>query len=203
MRYTEVHWLNLLGRWLLQTVPKPPKPILIYERRSGKVLESKLSLLPDSDSRFPLRPGAVATWNLVDRQAPTGGVVITLDNLLRLGKESKQIEIQRGLERSQNLTHRFQVSWVFKNRDQFRFIVIEAFDVDLSSHYIDEAPREIVRLMALEAFSMRPVPNLPWQERIYHFPWFVTISFFSPRKGCPTNPRSRPLCKRMHKVTFS
>lgn len=200
----EVHWLKLLGRWLLRTAPLPSKPLIVYERRAGNVLDSKLSLLPDGDSRYPQRPGAVATWKLVDRQEPRIAVFVTLDNLLRLASESKQVEIHKGLQRSQGLTHRFQASWVTKSTaGKFHFVVIEAFDVDLSNQYIDEAPREIIRHLVLEVFNMRPVEGLNWRDRIYHFPWLDTIQYFAPKKGCPEHPRYRRLCKRIQKVTFS
>lgn len=206
MSYTnpEIQWLKLLGRWLLQVAPKPPKPLLIYERRTEELLESKLSLLADSDSRFQ-RPGAVATWLLVDRQEPTVSLFVSLDNLLRLAAEAKEIEIKRGLERSQGLTHRFQASWVLRSSvgQKFHFIIIEAFDIDLANQYIDEAPREILRHLMLDIFNMRPVPGLKWKERIYNFPWIGTIEYFSSKKGCPTSPRYRRLCKRIQKVTFS
>jgi hypothetical protein len=200
----ETDWLKLLGRWLLKTAPKPPKSLLVYERRTGEILESKLSLLPDTDKRF-FRPGAVATWKLADRREPTVSLFVTLDNLLRLASESKQIEIQRGLQRSQGMTHRFQASWVVQSAANglFHFVVIEALDIDLSNQYIDEAPREIIRHLVLDVFNMRPVEGLPWRERIYHFPWLDTIQYFAPKKGCPEHPRYRRLCKRIQKVTFS
>lgn len=200
----ETDWLKLLGRWLLRTAAKHPKPLLEYERRTANTLDSKLSLLSEADIRFPRRPGAIASWNLIDRQAPAAGVFITLDNLLRLGAESHHPEIKKGLQRSQNLTHRFQVSWVVRrDKEKFHFVIIDAFDVDLANAYVDEAPKEIIRLVALEAFNMRSVPGLSWQERIYHFPWFNYLQYFSPKKGCPVNPTRRQLCRRMQKVTFS
>lgn len=199
----ETDWLKLLGRWLLKTAPKPPDPLIVYKRETGDVLDAKLSLLPDTDKRFPLRPGAVATWNLINRQAPNVGLFITLDNLIRLGRETNQVEIKRGLERSQGMTHRFQVSWVIKASDRFHFVVIEAVDIDLSNQYVDEAPYDVIRLTARDAFDMRPVPGLQWKDRIYNFPWIGTIEHFSPKKGCPEHPRYRRLCKRIQKVTFS
>lgn len=200
----ETDWLKLLGRWLIKTAVQRPKPIEVYRRGTDEILDSKLSLLSEADARFPRRPGAIASWNLVDRQAPKAGVILTLDNLFRLGVESSHPEIKRGLARSQNLTHRFQVSWVVRRSPgKFHFVIIDAFDIDLSNAYIDEAPREIVRLVALEAFNMRKVPGLSWQERIYHFPWFNQIQYLSPKKGCPVNPQRRQLCQRMQKVTFS
>jgi hypothetical protein len=200
----EIQWLKMFGRWLAKTAPKPPKPLMFYETRAGDILDAKLSLLPDSDKRFPRRPGAVSTWNLVNRQAPNTGLFITLDNLIRLDKETNQAEIKRGLQRSQGLTHRFQVSWVVKGgSNRFHFVVVEAIDIDLSNQYVDEAPAEIVRLTAREAFDMRPVPGLAWQDRIYNFPWLGTIEHFSPKKGCPEHPRHRRLCMRIQRVTFS
>jgi hypothetical protein len=199
----EIQWLKLLGRWLSKTAPKPPKPLMFYEKRAGDILDAKLSLLPDFDKRFPSRPGAVASWNLVNRQAPSTGLFITLDNLIRLDRETSQAEIKRGLERSQGLTHRFQVSWVVGGGDRFHFVVIEAVDIDLSNQYVDEAPAEVIRLTARDAFDMRPVPGLDWKDRIYNFPWLGTIEQFSPKKGCPEHPRHRRLCKRIQKVTSS
>lgn len=197
-------WLQLFGRWLSQAATKPSKPLMVYERRSGeKELETKLSLLPDADLRFPRRPGAVSTWLLVDRREPKIGVFITLDNLLALAAANPQIEIKKSLQRSQGLTHRVQVSWAISSPGRFSFIVIDCLDIDLANQYIDEAPREIIRLTALEAFNMRPVEGLPWRDRIYHFPWLDTIQYLAPKKGCPEHPRYRRLCKRIQKVTFS
>jgi hypothetical protein len=200
----EIDWLKLFGRWLLRSVSKPPTPLFFYEQRAEEgILNTKLSLLPDSDKRFPQRPGAIATWNLVTKEAPKVGLFLTLDNLIQLDQQTNQIEIKRGLQRSQGMTHRFQASWVIKPKDRFRFIVIDSFDIDLANQYIDEAPREVVRHVALEAFNMRPVQGLPWRDRIYHFPWLDAIQYIAPKKGCPENPRYRRLCKRIQKVTFS
>lgn len=203
-------WLWVFGQWLRSINKiKLPKPAVTYDRwveGDKRVLESRLNLLSEGDFRFK-RPGAIATWNLVNRSFPTGGVLITLDNLYKLSSElppSNRTElIRRGLERSLGLTHRFQVSWVVRGSAKFRFIIIDSFDVDLASQFVDEAPRDIVKYVALDAFSMRAIPNLSWQERIYHFPWYEVIRQLSPRKGCPENPRYRRLCKRIQQVTLS
>lgn len=204
-------WLWLFGRWLRETTrnkSKLPKPLSVYDRWTEgdkKILESRLALLPDTDSRFR-RPGAVATWNLINKEFPAGGVLITLDNLyklsLELPKDKRGEIVKQGLQRSSGLTHRFQVSWVLKSDRHFRFVVIDSFDIDLASQFIDEAPKDVIRYVALEAFSMRLIPGLNWQQRIYHFPWYETIRWLSSRKGCPENPRHRRLCKRIVKVTF-
>jgi hypothetical protein len=201
----EVQWLKIFGRWLmtLASAPKLPKPLIMYERRAGESLDAKLSLLPDSDSRFRQRPGAIATWSLITKEAPHAGVFFTLDNLIQLDQQTNQIEIKRGLQRSLGMTHRFQVSWVIKPKEQFRFVIIDSFDIDLTHQYIDEAPREIMRHVALEAFNLRPVEGLHWRDRIYHFPWLDAIQYIAPKKGCPEQPRFRRLCKRIQKVTFS
>lgn len=206
-------WLKVFGRWLTlfnSSKAKRPKPLVTYERYlegDNKVLESRLSLLVDNDSRFH-RPGAIATWNLINREFPHNGVLITLDNLFRLTaeldpKHKGTDTIKRGLERSLGLTHRFQVSWVVGAHSKFSFVLIDSFDIDLSSQFVDESARDIIRYAAIDAFSMRIIPTIRWSDRIYHFPWYETIRQLSPRKGCPENPRYRRLCRRIQKVTFS
>ena len=203
-------WLWVFGQWLRSiNKVKLSKPIVTYDRwveGDKRVLESRLNLLGESDFRFK-RPGAIATWNLVNRSFPAGGVLITLDNLYKLSNElvpnKRTDSIKRGLERSLGLTHRFQASWVVRGSAQFRFIIIDSFDIDLASQFVDEAPRDIIRYVALDAFSMRMIPSMNWQERVYHFPWYETIRQLSPRKGCPENPRYRRLCKRIQRVTLS
>ncbi len=206
-------WLEIFGRWLKGQEKKPSQPIISEERwieedNGRRILECRLSLLRDDDNRF-VRPGAIATWNLINYQAPQGGLLITLDNLFRLQSQlnpsnPKADLIRKGLHRSLGLTHRFQVTWLFK-RDKdspLRFILISALDLDLASQYIDESAKEVVRYVALEAFNMRHVPALPWRERLQQFPWYETIAQIAPRKGCPHNPRVRVLCRRAQKVSM-
>lgn len=209
---TEIRsWLRLFAQWLhqSQSTRSKHKPIQTYDRWTEgdeRVLESRLSLLADDDPRFH-RPGAIATWNLVNRTANEAGVLITLDNLYQLSTELKSNKtteaLNRGLERSTGLTHRFQVSWVFKTSQKLQFIVIDSFDIDLANQFVDEAPKDIIRYTALDAFSMRVIPTMGWKERIYHFPWYESIRHLAPRKGCPENPKYRRLCKRIQRVTLT
>lgn len=203
-------WLKIFGLWLKQTQVKAVKPLITYDRwleeQPGRILDTRLSMLSDDDIRFK-RPGAIATWNLINHSEPNGGVIITLDNLHRLTAQldshRKDSEfIRRGLERSLGLTHRFQVSWVFRSGDKFRFVIIDSIDIDLSSQFIDESARDIIRYLAIEAFSMRRIPSMSWRERIYFFPWLDSILQLSPKKGCPDNPRHRRLCRRIQRVSF-
>ncbi|HEY9299964.1 MAG TPA: hypothetical protein VIQ31_27080 [Phormidium sp.] len=204
-------WIQIFGGWLKVQEKRKPLPLMTeerYQETPKRVLECRLSLLADDDPKSR-RPGAVATWNLIHKDAPTGGLLLTLDNLVRLQleldpkRQSTEI-VKRGLERSMGLTHRFQATWIFKSAQSsnLRFVMITAFDVDLSSHYIDEAAREVLRYAALDAFNMRAIPSVPWRERIYHFPWYESIAQISPRKGCPTQPRVRALCRRVQNVTI-
>lgn len=204
-------WLRIFGRWLMHHQIAKPKPILTEERwleGSPRVLESRLSLLPDNDPRFH-RPGSVVTWKLVNHQAPNGGVLLTLDNLFRLSaelpKNNNSPLILRGLERSKGMTHRVQAIWLYRyTRDSsLRLVLLSAFDIDLSGHYIDESAKEIIRYTALDAFNMRSVPGLNWRERVSQFPWYETITQLSSRKGGPVNPRVRLLCRRVQKVSMS
>lgn len=204
-------WVQVFGNWLKNQESRKPLPLITEERYQElpkRALECKLSLLSDEDFRFR-RPGAVATWNLIHKDAPTGGLLLTLDNLVRLQleldpkRQSSEI-VKRGLERSMGLTHRFQATWLFKTSqsESLKFVLITSFDIDLSSHYIDEAAREVLRYAALDAFNMRAIPSVPWRERIYHFPWYESIAQISPRKGCPSQPRVRALCRRVQNVTL-
>lgn len=205
-------WLWIFGRWLMDYQIQKPNPLMSEERwieGKQRVLESRLSLIPDNDVRFQ-RPGAVCTWKLINKDAVNGGILITLDNLFRLATElpnsSKNSPmILRGLERSMGLTHRFQAIWLYRRTSdsKLRFILLSALDIDLSSHYIDESAREVVRYVALDAFNMRPVPSLSWKERMSQFPWYESLAQFAPKKGCPSNPRCRVLCRRVQKVNFS
>ncbi len=212
MTLTELKaWIQIFGGWLKTQEKGKPLPLITeerYQETPKRVLECKLSLLADDDQKSK-RPGAIATWNLIHKDAPTGGLLLTLDNLVKLQleldpkRQSTEI-VRRGLERSMGLTHRFQATWLFKNHqsDQLKFVMITAFDIDLSSHYIDEAAREVLRYAALDAFNMRAIPSVPWRERIYHFPWYESIAQISPRKGCPAQPRVRALCRRVQNVTL-
>lgn len=212
MQQSDFHfWLKLFGRWLLgmQEFSRKIKPLEVFERRlvDGK-LETRLSMLPDNDTRFGLRPGAIATWKLIHHQARDGALLITLDNLYRLSTEmpaTKQAEIiKRGLERSSGLTHRFQATWFFRSESgKLRFTLIDSFDIDLSSRFVDEPARDIIRLVALDLFTMRPVASMQWRERVQFFPWYESIRQLSPKKGCPQDPRWRQLARRMQKVTIS
>lgn len=204
-------WLRIFGKWLMHHQAVSPQPLMIEERwiqEPRKSLESRLSLLPDNDPRFH-RPGSVATWKIINHSEPNGGVLITLDNLFRLSTELPQNKnapvILRGLERSMGMTHRFQAIWLYRySRDSsLRLVLLTAFDIDLSGHYIDEGAREVVRYTALDCFNMRSVPSLSWRERVSQFPWYETIAQLSPRKGCPSNPRVRLLCRRVQKVSMS
>lgn len=206
-------WLQLFARWLRDYHSTSPKPLMTEERwieeKDERVLDSRLSLIPQGDNRFH-RPGAVCTWKLVHRDAPNGGVLITLDNLLRLRNQlppnSKNSPvILQGLERSMGLTHRFQAIWLYRYSadSRLRFILLTAIDIDLSSHYVDESACEVVRYVALDCFNMRSIPSLSWKERVSQFPWYESISQFAPKKGCPSNPRCRVLCRRVQKVSFS
>lgn len=204
-------WLQVFGRWLMHHNQTPPKPLMTEERwieGPPRQLESRLTLLPDEDERFR-RPGAIATWKLVNRSAPNGGLLVTLDNLFKLASDlpptSKSAPIiLRGLERSLGLTHRFQAAWIYRYspESKLRFIMLACLDIDLSSHYIDESAKEVIRYTVLDAFNMRNTA-LSWQERVTLFPWYETIAQLSPKKGCPSNPRCRVLCRRTQKVTFS
>jgi hypothetical protein len=207
-------WLKLFSRWLIgfqsTSAKQQIKPLEFFERRlaDGK-LETRLTLLPDNDNRFGRRSGATATWKLVHHAAPGGTLLITLDNLYKLSLEmepSQQSEIiRRGIERSKGLTHRFQVTWFFwsASAGKLRFILIDSFDIDLSSRFVDESARDIIRTVVLDAFTMRSIPSMNWRERIQYFPWAESIRQLSPLKGCPQNPRLRQLTTKMHKVTVS
>ncbi len=215
-------WLKFFAHWLRssplgKTDAPRPRALQEYERwlpsekeQEGKrTLDCRLSLLREDDPRIPPRLGGIATWRLINHQAPNGAVLITLDNLFKLSKElpaggSLTPVIRRGLERSLGLTHRFQVVWLFRSAShkQLRFILIDSFDIDLSCQFVDEAPKDVVKHLAIEVFSMRIIPTLDWKERIYNFPWYELIREFSPRKGCPTEPRYRRLCKRIQNVTI-
>lgn len=178
-------WLRIFGRWLMDYQVQNPKPLMTEERwieGSERILESRLSLIPERDIRFN-RPGAIATWKLINKDAPNGGVLLTLDNLFRLSRElpagSKNSPmILRGLERSMGLTHRFQAIWLYRRTSdsKLRFILLSALDIDLSSHYINESAKEVLRYVALGAFNMRSVPSLSWKERMSQFPWYSSRS---------------------------
>jgi hypothetical protein len=210
-------WLRLFAQWL-KSRKKPQgkkSPALQeYERwlpeeeGQQRTLDCRLTMLRDDNIAVP-RLGGVCTWKLIHHQAPSGAVLITLDNLFRLSKEIPTKSplypvIQRGLERSLGLTHRFQVIWLFRTQPEkpLRFTLIDAFDIDLSCQFVDESPKDIIRSLALEVFGMRKVPSLDWKERVFFFPWYDSISELAPRKGCPTNPRHRILCKRIQNITF-
>lgn len=204
-------WLRVFGNWLMQHQIASPQPLMSEERwieSPNRKLESRLSLLPDNDPRFH-RPGSVCTWKIINHAEPNGGVLLTLDNLFRLSTELPQNKnapvILRGLERSMGMTHRFQAIWLYRyTRDSsLRLVLLTAFDIDLSGHYIDESAKEVIRYTALDCFNMRSVPSLSWRERVSQFPWYETIAQLSPRKGCPQNPRVRLLCRRVQKVSMS
>lgn len=212
-------WLRLFARWLRTSVgkqsPVRPQALQEYERwlpeqEGGKrILDCRLSLLSENDPRIPARFGGIATWRLIHHQAPNGAILMTLDNLFKLSKELPPNSplapvIQRGLERSLGLTHRFQIVWLFRTsaHKPLKFILIDAFDIDLSCQFVDESPKDVIKHLAIEVFSMRIIPAMDWQERIYHFPWYELIREFSPRKGCPTDPRHRRLCARIQNVTI-
>ncbi len=211
------YWIRAFGTWLFLSVAgkskqELPKTLIEHRRymdvEGKQILDGRLSLLNDDDPRFPHRPGAIATWNLVNYQAKNGGVLVTLDNLYKLSlqldpsKKSSDM-IRRGLQRSLGLTHRFQVVWIFRSAsNKLRLTVIDAFDIDLASQFIDESAFDVVRIAALEAFSMRPIPSMSWRERIYHFPWENTLKDIAPKKNCPKDPKIRRLCKRCQNVTL-
>lgn len=204
-------WLRIFGRWLVHYQQEPPLPLLTQERwieSKPRVLEARLSLLADYDERFR-RPGSVSTWKLVHYSEPNGGLLLTLDNLFRLSAELPKNRnapvILRGLERSAGLTHRFQAIWIYRyhSSSPLRLVLLSAFDIDLSGHYIDEGAKEVLRYAALDCFDMRSVPSLRWKERVSQFPWYETLSQFSSAKGCPSNPRVRLLCRRVQKVSMS
>lgn len=203
-------WLRIFGNWLKHHQTQSPKPILTEERwleQTPRKLESRLSLLPDNDPRFK-RPGSISTWKIINSSEPNGGLLITLDNLFRLSTELPNNKnspiILKGLERSRGMTHRFQALWLYRySKDStLRLVLLSAFDIDLSGHYVDESAKEVVRYTALDVFNMRSVAGLSWRERTAQFPWYETISQLSPRKGCPTNPRVRLLCRRVQKVSM-
>jgi hypothetical protein len=213
-------WLRFFAQWLKRSMGKPgqikSQSVLEYERwlpsteeDGRRRLASRLSLLNEDDPLIPSRFGAICTWKLICHQAPQGAVLITLDNLFRLSKEIPPNSpfapsVKTGLQRSLGLTHRFQVIWLFRVNPQkpLRFTLIDAFDIDLSCQYVDESPKDIIKHLAIQTFSMREIPSMDWKERIYFFPWYDLIAELSPRKGCPTNPRYRILCKRIQSVTF-
>lgn len=203
-------WLRLFGVWLRQHQIQTPQPLFSEERwieTPTRKLESRLSLLPDEDKRFK-RPGSVCTWKIINHSEPNGGVLITLDNLFKLSSELPKSKnsplILKGLERSKGLTHRFQAIWLYRYAQDapLRLVLLTAFDIDLSSHYVDESAKEVTRYLALDVFNMRSVPSLSWRERVSQFPWYETISQLSPRKGCPSNPRVRVLFRRVQKVSM-
>lgn len=204
-------WLLVFGRWLMHHQIAAPNPLITEERWievPKRVLETRLSLLPDDDPRFQ-RPGSIATWKLIHRSEPNGGLLLTLDNLFRLSADLPQSKngtiIRRGLERSKGLTHRFQAIWLYRyTRDSsLRLVLLSAFDIDLSGHYVDETAKETIRYTALDCFNMRSVPSLSWRERVSQFPWYETIAQLSARKGGPVTPRVRLLCRRVQKVSMS